>query len=85
MLDFQISKLVNPDIYNLVEDCNFVKILNFSKNYVIPQIYKGVFFKKISYIYNNVLLRADIDLLLQRGLELKRSPGLCKEWIKNYK
>ena len=79
MIDFKISKLFNTGIYNLIEDYNFIRISGLIRRPMLPQVYKGPFFRKVSILYNDI---SAIDL---NEIRLKRSPGLCKEWIKNYK
>lgn len=75
MINYGISKLFRVGIYNLMEDYNFIRILGLIRRPMSPQVYKGPFFRKVSILYNDI---SAIDL---NGIRLKRSPGLCKQWI----
>lgn len=78
MIDYGISKLLHPGIYNLIEDYNFIRISGLLRNkHLAPMVYKGPFFQKVSSIYNDL---AAYDLTLN-NLNLRRSPGLCKQWM----
>ena len=81
MIDYGISKLLHPGIYNLIEDYNFIRISGLLRGkHLVPMVYKGPFFQKVSSIYNDL----SACYMSLNNLNLKRSPGLCKQWMNEY-
>ena len=80
MLDFKISNLVTKK-YNLMDDYNFVHysmLINEKCKANFTDVFKDTFFQKMLLIYCNILNEDDL-----KNVKFKRSPGMCREWIKN--